>query len=761
MDTGARAVLQAAARQSATRMLKPGTILQDRYVIVDMLAEGGMGEVYRAEYTNLRGRYVAVKASKIDSSNELLRRQFEKEAVLLFDLKHGALPKVFDLFADERGQFLVMEFIDGRDLARVLEDRGGPIDLATAMHWADQLLDALEYLHERNPPVVHRDIKPQNIKLTVDGRVVLLDFGLAKSTGSLHTMTTKSVHGHTPEYAPIEQVHGEGTDERSDIYSLAATLYTLLAYRPPARAPMRASAALEGRPDPLVPLPQLNASVPVAVWEVIQWGMALMREKRPNTARAMRKALHDSLRGTGILTQSSKSPNASSQGETWVDNTAELWLGNTNPNAGGGATDGPRGHARPTVAQDSGESGARTSYSNPTAETLMSPEMFARTQLDNRAYQPEFGPGETALSTEMLGDRTIVDLPVDRRADTIPPPEEFVTQVSPRDAMTGVGFSKESPTIPIKDVVNRASETIAVEVSDPLRTTATPQIPDTPTAPTDRSLAASIPRPAAAAVARAETPVEAPAERSGSGKWIILGAALLVIVVGVVVAFVVWPRLSKPWDQPASTQTTEPAAPPVATEPSKPLAPVAAPVDVLEFRIETMTGSLLPVANGSFPKDADFRIRYTSARNGRFYVIVVNPDRTQTVFLSDQPAPQAKVSTNVVVANSEYVFPGPGVPMWFQTGTERLLLVFAPEGTPVPAAVTGPALKELPADVATMLFDRAKAASSKLEWGRRGDGFAVRTITGAADDGLVVLDVNELSKTTVVFPDAEKKPATK
>ncbi len=754
MDTAVEAVSSAAARRSATRMLKPGTILQDRYVIVDMLAEGGMGEVYRAEYTNLRGRYVAVKASKIDSSNELLRRQFEKEAVLLFDLKHGALPKVFDLFADERGQFLVMEFIDGRDLARVLEDRGGPIDLATAMHWADQLLDALEYLHERNPPVVHRDIKPQNIKLTVDGRVVLLDFGLAKSTGSLHTMTTKSVHGHTPEYAPIEQVHGEGTDERSDIYSLAATLYTLLAYRPPARAPMRASAALEGRPDPLVPLPQLNPTVPVAVWEVLQWGMSLMREKRPNTARAMRKALHDSLRGTGILTQPAKSPKPAGAEETWVENTAELWLGNTNPQAGGGATDAAGGVGRPTVSQDPGQAGRQTSYSNPTAETLMSPEMFARTQLDNRAVQPEFGPGETALSTEMLGNQTIVDSPIDRRAVTIPPPEEFVTQVSTRDAMTGVGFSKESPTIPIKDVVNRASETIAVDIADPLRTTATPRIPDTPTAPTDRALAANIPRPAAAAVARAEVPVE----RSGSGKWIILGVLLLVVAVGVVFGLVVWPRLSQ---QPASTQTTVPVAPPAAVEPAKPPAPAAAPVDVLEFRIETMTGSLLPIASGAFPKDADFRIRYSSARSGRFYVIVVNPDRSQTVFLSDQPAPQAKVSTNSVVAGTEYVFPGPGVPMWFQTGTERLLLVFAPDGTSVPAAVTGPALEKLPADVAAMLSEKASAASSKLEWGRRGDGFAVRTITGAADDGLVVLDVNELSKTTVVFPDAEKKPPTK
>ncbi|MBK6316067.1 MAG: protein kinase [Blastocatellia bacterium] len=655
MSADAGAVPSAAVLRSSTRMLKPGTVLQDRYVIVDMLAEGGMGEVYRAEYTNLRGRYVAVKASKIDSSNEMLRRQFEKEAVLLFDLKHGALPKVFDLFADERGQFLVMEFIDGRDLAKVLEDRGGPIDLATAMHWADQLLDALEYLHERNPPVVHRDIKPQNIKLTVDGRVVLLDFGLAKSTGSLHTMTTKSVHGHTPEYAPIEQVHGEGTDERSDVYSLAATLYTLLAYRPPARAPMRASAALEGRPDPLVPLPQINPAVPVAVWEVIQWGMSLMREKRPNTARAMRKALHDSLRGTGILTQPAKSPSAGDQGATWVENTAELWLGNTNPQAGGGATDGPRGHARPTVAQESGHSGAETSYSAPTAETLMSPEMFARTQLDNRAYQPEFGPGETALSTEMLGNQTIVDFPIDRRAETLPPPDEFVTHISTRDAMTGVGFSKESPTVPIKDVVNRAADTIAVAAVDPLRTLETPVMPDTPTSPTDRVLAAGAPRAVVAQAVR----VEEPAESAGSGRWIVIGAVVVLLAVAIVAVFVVLPRLRQPWSQPTTTQVSEPTAPPVADSPVNEPAPVAAPVEVLQFRIETMTGAPLPVASGAFPADADFRIRYTPSRNGRFYVIVVNPDRTQTVFLSDQPAPQAKVATNEVRAGMEYTFPGP------------------------------------------------------------------------------------------------------
>lgn len=729
-------------------MLKPGTILQDRYVIVDMLAEGGMGEVYRAEYTNLRGRYVAVKASKIDAGNETLRRQFEKEAVLLFDLKHGALPKVFDLFSDERGQFLVMEFIDGRDLARVLEDRGNAVDFPTAMRWADQLLDALEYLHERQPPVIHRDIKPQNIKLTTDGRVVLLDFGLAKSTGSLHTMTTKSIYGHTPEYAPIEQIHGEGTDERSDIYSLSATIYTLLAYRPPARATVRASAALEGRPDPLEPLPQINGSVPFAVWEVLQWGMSLMREKRPNSARAMRKALHDSLRGTVMV--GGGGATSGIQAETHVESTADLWAGRTNPQAGAGAADGARGYARPTVGGGEGQ----TSHSAP--ETTLPPEAFARTLLDDGARPAGFGPvpGETALSTESLGSQTVVDRPAERRAATVPPPDEFVTQVSPRDALTGVGFAKDAPTIPIKDVVNRASETISADVYDPLRTNATPVIPDSPTVPTDRALSAP-PVAVSSAPAIAATP---DAERARKKGILFPILALVIFVAAAGGSVLLWQRyrtspgeLAKPGGEAVATPPT--VAPPVG-EPAAP----AAPVDVLTFSIETMTGTPFPVAAGSFPKDADFHIRYSTNRDGRFYVIVVNPDRSETVFLSDQPAAQAKVATNEVRAGTEYVFPGPGVPMWFQTGTEKLILVFAPTGAEVPKALTGPALATLPPETAAAIDGLASSAGSTMEWGRRGDSFTVRTIEGPPDGGLVVLDANIILKSPAVFPDVEPKP---
>src|SRR5688572_19660927 len=111
-------------------MLAPNTVLQGRYTIVSKIAEGGMGAVYLAHYGSFKGRYVAVKQAKIDRSNQTLRRQFEKEATLLFYLKHGALPKVFDVFSEPEGEFLVMEYIEGKDLAHVLEENAGPIEVS-------------------------------------------------------------------------------------------------------------------------------------------------------------------------------------------------------------------------------------------------------------------------------------------------------------------------------------------------------------------------------------------------------------------------------------------------------------------------------------------------------------------------------------------------------------------------------------------------------------------------------------------------------
>ncbi|MEW6213554.1 MAG: serine/threonine-protein kinase, partial [Acidobacteriota bacterium] len=217
-------------------MLEPHTYLHNRYLILRAVGQGGMGAVYQAIDENTR-RTVAVKESLFD--DERLQRAFEREARMLSHLRHPVLPVVFDYFAESGRQFLIMQFIPGDDLGEVLKKRRDrlepigqpkPFDVADVLEWADQLLDALEYLHSQNPPVVHRDIKPQNLKLTSDREIVLLDFGLAKGI-NLHqsrVTSTGSIFGYTPSYAPLEQIQGSGTSPLSDIYSLAATLYHLL-----------------------------------------------------------------------------------------------------------------------------------------------------------------------------------------------------------------------------------------------------------------------------------------------------------------------------------------------------------------------------------------------------------------------------------------------------------------------------------------------------------------------------------------------------
>jgi hypothetical protein len=270
-------------------MIAPNSILQNRYHVVRELGRGGMGAVYEAVDSRFGSR-VAVKQTLVADPG--LRRAFAREAQLLNSLRHRALPVVTDFFDEGDGQFLVMQYIQGEDLAHMLARNGRPFEVAVVIRWAKDLLDALEYLHSRTPPIVHRDIKPQNLKLTPEGDVVLLDFGLAK--GSLDHMTrmsTGSIQGYTPMYAPLEQMRGQGTDTRSDIYSLGATLHHLLTGTTPADALARADAMIQGQPDPLPRAHEVNPSVPRALSEVVWRAMALKRDDRFASAAAMREAL--------------------------------------------------------------------------------------------------------------------------------------------------------------------------------------------------------------------------------------------------------------------------------------------------------------------------------------------------------------------------------------------------------------------------------------------------------------------------------------
>src|SRR5438132_1480688 len=271
-------------------MLTEGTILQGRYRIMRELGQGGMGAVYEAVDERL-DTTVALKETFF--AEEKLRKQFEREARLLARMHHPALPRVSDHFNEGDGQFLVMQYIAGEDLSEMLAARNAPFPQDEVARWADQLCDALDYLHTQDPQIIHRDIKPQNLKLTSRGQIVLLDFGLAKGfVGQLTAVTTSaSIFGYTPNYAPLEQIQGKGTDPRSDIYALGATLYHLVTNVKPPDALSRAGAVVNGQPDPLLPANQVRPEISAGLSNALGKAMSQRRDDRFATANSMRDAL--------------------------------------------------------------------------------------------------------------------------------------------------------------------------------------------------------------------------------------------------------------------------------------------------------------------------------------------------------------------------------------------------------------------------------------------------------------------------------------
>jgi serine/threonine protein kinase len=248
-----------------------------------------MGAVYEAVDQRL-GITVALKETL--SSETAMRRQFEREARLLAGMQHPALPRVSDHFVQGDRAFLVMQFIAGVDLAKIIAQQPGPFPRDQVIAWADQLLDALIYLHSRDRQVIHRDIKPHNLKLTGTGQIALLDFGLAKSQPSDPSITSsQAFFGYSRHYAPLEQIQDQRTDPRSDIYALGATLYHLLTGVKPPDAMVRASAVLKSGPDPLLPANKINEAVGEEISAILSKAMAQNPQERYHDAADFREAL--------------------------------------------------------------------------------------------------------------------------------------------------------------------------------------------------------------------------------------------------------------------------------------------------------------------------------------------------------------------------------------------------------------------------------------------------------------------------------------
>jgi len=275
-------------------MLSENKLIQNRYLIKTQIGRGGMGAVYLAEDQRFNNRFVALK-QMLHTENQKLREAFEREANLLNKLKHPRLPKVSDFFSEDGYQYLAMEFVSGDDLGTILTKNGNPFSYDRVLKWADSLLEILEYLHLQNPPIIHRDIKPQNLKLNQEDKIILLDFGLAKDTFThlSRLVSSRSLVGYTPNYAPLEQVRGDHSTIQTDLYSVSATIYHLLTNLMPASSLTRVQAKIDELPDPLLPAYQLNPSVPYKLSEVLTQGLSLKKENRPVSASAMRESLRN------------------------------------------------------------------------------------------------------------------------------------------------------------------------------------------------------------------------------------------------------------------------------------------------------------------------------------------------------------------------------------------------------------------------------------------------------------------------------------
>jgi len=317
--------------RAVQHILEPGALLRRRYEILELVGQGGMGAVYKASDRRLEGRICAIKevlptlstSAMSELELEQMSEQFRIEASILSRLDHPNLPKVSDYFSTNEREYLVMDFVEGRNLQEILRERqqsGDCLKEQQVLAWAGQLLDALEYLHEQDPPVLHRDIKPSNIKVTPRGTVKLVDFGLVKVMQPDDTRTVTVVQGRgTVAYTPLEQYGGDAgyTDVRSDIYSLGATLYHLLAGSPPADAKQRFL-----QPGSLTSLRQLNATVTTRCERAIFQALAMHPSERPPTVRAFRELLLGTAMPPGQLQVHVPPPIEASWGELFRQNGA-------------------------------------------------------------------------------------------------------------------------------------------------------------------------------------------------------------------------------------------------------------------------------------------------------------------------------------------------------------------------------------------------------------------------------------------------------
>ena len=288
------------AGKGQTSQLPNGTILVDRYMIQEVIGIGGMGAVYRARDLHFPNvvKLVAVK-EMINSARDTLVRQtivqnFEREAHILVTLSHPSIPKIFDFFTHETRSYLVLEFINGKDIEAVLRETQTFLSEDRVIGWAIELCDVLSYLHKHKPePIIFRDMKPSNVMINQDDHIVLVDFGIAK----LFKEGQKGTMIGTEGYSPPEQYRGEATP-KADIYSLGATLHHILTRRDPR---LEAPFTFLERP-----VRQINPAVSIELETIINTALQYNPADRFPSTEVMKEALIMAAKKTGALSRISQ-----------------------------------------------------------------------------------------------------------------------------------------------------------------------------------------------------------------------------------------------------------------------------------------------------------------------------------------------------------------------------------------------------------------------------------------------------------------------
>jgi serine/threonine-protein kinase len=306
-------------------MLAKDKVLKGRYRIIDQLGQDETGAVYEA-YDSVRKTHVAIKEIFIDSEKvpainkrELLKRAFAERAKTLAEVKHESLPQVRGYFSEFDRQYLVMELIDGKSAGELLAKNNGALPFSEIAVWTDQLLDVIDYLHTHSTPIIHGDVKPQNVKLTSRGRIKLLGFDITESPDAkvstivtnpnsfdaglpylpleqlLQTADLMSEEDKKNHRAKLDKVLKQPIDARSDIYALGATLYHLLTAQAPVNAFERTLETWTEKPDPLSFPHQINPSISLEVSDVLMKALEIEPENRFVSAIEMRGAMQTAI----------------------------------------------------------------------------------------------------------------------------------------------------------------------------------------------------------------------------------------------------------------------------------------------------------------------------------------------------------------------------------------------------------------------------------------------------------------------------------